>query len=485
MKSAGWILALVILMVLLITLLFFPEVTKRKSISSDVSTPVKELPESPPQKLNESIEEPMSTTSPTPVPSRETSPSKEEESQLHHKRRFPNTTIGIFVFDDQLSGDMSEGQLRFAATHYVGSQKLIRSLTRKLRKYNPDFIVLHYRLGIGLGYRRVMGDCEPRGEYIMIVEGDRWVREWPDKVEESWFYHIDGKRVLNCKWGWYLVDLDDESWRTYWSSEVLRQLEQNENDGLFVDSYSVPNYLGFYYFNPQLPEIDAEFEAEWAAKLESFTEFMKDVLGDKYYWIPNVGAWITLRDPTDYSLADGIMIEGFSMWCEGAYFHPVDWKLQMNRALSLSKMGKIVIAQTYVNGGIDARLFALGSYLLIKGERTYINLELSMLPEWFPEYEIPMGYPLDPLPDAIDQLFVEEWGVYVRRYSAGLVLVNPFPEERLIDLNGTYYLACPHGGGVIPVDGEIPSAWGIEYLKVQQVKIPSHGAAILLYEPQA
>lgn len=58
---------------------------------------------------------------------------------------------------------------------------------------------------------------------------------------------------------------------------------------------------------------------ELSTKLESFTKYIKELFGDKYYWIPNAGAWITLRDPTDYSLADGVMIEGFSMRRESAF----------------------------------------------------------------------------------------------------------------------------------------------------------------------
>ena len=67
---------------------------------------------------------------------------------------------------------------------------------------------------------------------------------------------------------------------------------------------------------------------------------------------------------------------------------------------------------------------------------------------------------MDSLPDEIDQLFVKEWGVYVRRYSGGLVLVNPFQEECLVNLEGTYYLVYPRGGGVVPKDGNLPSDWG-------------------------
>src|SRR5438132_13237188 len=36
---------------------------------------------------------------------------------------FPDTSIGIHVFDDQLAEPLSTGLLHFAATHYDGSQK--------------------------------------------------------------------------------------------------------------------------------------------------------------------------------------------------------------------------------------------------------------------------------------------------------------------------------------------------------------------------
>ncbi len=69
-------------------------------------------------------------------------------------RDFPDTSNGIFVFDDQLdTGAMSEAQFAFAATHVVGTQKIVVSAVRRLRQINPNFLVLHYRLGPGTGPR--------------------------------------------------------------------------------------------------------------------------------------------------------------------------------------------------------------------------------------------------------------------------------------------------------------------------------------------
>jgi hypothetical protein len=42
-------------------------------------------------------------------------------------RPWPDTTDGIYVFNDQMSSNMGADLCRFAATHYVGCQKMVRS----------------------------------------------------------------------------------------------------------------------------------------------------------------------------------------------------------------------------------------------------------------------------------------------------------------------------------------------------------------------
>ena len=59
-------------------------------------------------------------------------------------RTFPDTTNGVFVFNDQLdTSSMSEAQYQFAASHYVGCQKISRDASGRIRTYNPNFLVLH------------------------------------------------------------------------------------------------------------------------------------------------------------------------------------------------------------------------------------------------------------------------------------------------------------------------------------------------------
>jgi len=141
----------------------------------------------------------------------------------------------------------------------------------------------------------------------------------------------------------------------------------------------------------------------------------------RWKWIPNIGAYVTTRDPSDYSNLDGAMIEGFAFWNSSSYLATGDWVLQMNRVLGLVSLDRVVIAQSYPDqDSVDQRLFALGSYLLVKGSHTYINLETSQLPEWFPEYDLNLGPARDPLPADISALVASDGMSYQRRYTNGL-----------------------------------------------------------------
>lgn len=277
------------------------------------------------------------------------------------------------------------------------------------------------------------------------------------------------------------MDLDNAAWRAYWAGEVLRQLRANHADGLFADSFSVPNYLGADHYRPALPDIDVNFENAWARRLRDFINFMQSGELAPYHFIPNAGQWVTTRDPTDYSGADGVMIEGLGGWGYGSYFELADWQLQMDRILSLVRRDKAILAQQYVDpADVNDRMFVLGCYLLIKGRYTYINLELGEDPEWFPEYGIPIGSPQGGIPTNIAALWNAGWGVYARTFSNGLVLVNPTTTSHTVRLGRTYYLATPQGGGNVPESGQPPPDWRVTYAAVSQVTLPPNRAAVLV-----
>lgn len=401
-------------------------------------------------------------------------------------RQFPDTTTQIVVFSDQLNTSaMTEGQFQFAATHYAGSQKLPRDATRRLRGYNPNYLVLHYRLGQGLGYRTAGVNCQPAGNFIQIIDGNSWIQEWPGDgvVQPNWFFQWAGQpRVYGCDFGWYLMELNDPGWRAWWSAQVIQQLQNNENDGVFADSYHVPNY-GFTW-NPNLPVVDAAFESAWAQRHRDFTDYIRTQFAGGWKWIPNIGNSVTTRDPSDYSNVDGVMVEQFASWGRGRYFSESDWRLQLNRTLSLVALDKIVIAQNYPNqGDINERMFMLGTYLLIKGARTYVNLlGYGQNVQWLPEYSINLGAPsLDSTPANISLLLDPAWNAYVRHYQNGIVVVNPSTTATAeFPLDRTYLAVTPEGGGVISGTGIAPGR--LTYQTVNRLSLCGHCAAVLLTE---
>lgn len=427
------------------------------------------------------------TSTPTPTATATSTSTSTPTPLSGAARPWPDTAAGIHVFNDQITQlrDLSDAQIRFAATHYAGTQKMVRGDADRLRALNPDFLILHYRLGPGLGYRVTQNGCQATGEYLSIIEGNGWVQEWPgeEAVQAGWFFPWNGQaRVLNCDWGWYLMELGNASYRSWWIGEVLRQLAANDNDGLFADSLSVPNYLGYDHYAPALPGVDAGFEAAWATRIQDWLVYVKAQLGPRYKLIPNAGSWVTTRDPTGYSAADGVMIEGFAEWDAGTPFDLADWQLQMDRILGLTRLDKILILQSYTDGSVADRTFLLSNYLLVKGAHSYINLDIGLDPEWWPEYEIPIGSYVGGLPASAAALYDAAAGVYRRAYTNGLVLINPGAASRSVALGGTYYLATPVGGGNVPADGNT-SGWRVDYAAVTSVTLAPARGAILLDRP--
>ena len=317
-------------------------------------------------------------------------------------RPIPDTSAAVHVWDDQLPDSMSAAQVRFVARHLDGTQKVSRQTAERLRAVDPGFLVLHYRLAIGDGP-------------VPFRIGDRWASDYGYVTrQEAWFWHQDGQRVYQPQWGWYLMNPDSD-WRAYWAQRVLYEASLLSDDGVFADSLSVPQYLGADSFRPPLQYFVGE--AAWTARIDRFMRYEEQRMRGKLWFIPNAGSWITTRDRTDYAIADGVMIEAFAEGGPQSFYAPGDWRLEMNRALGLVRRGKVLIAQSYL-GATDrrARGFVLGSYLLIKGTHTFVNMDIGTEPQWFPEYGVELGPALAPPPASIDALRTPS-GLYVRRYA--------------------------------------------------------------------
>lgn len=366
------------------------------------------------------------------------------------------TTSSIGVFSDQLPDGMPPALVRFAATHYDGAQKLGRTTTLALKQQNPRFFALQYRLALGLG------------RTTQVRFGDVWKREWPARPREPWFVHRQGSRVLNKTWGWYLMNVDDGGWRSYYVAKLHQQIATTAADGAFLDSASVPSYFGAVW-TPPLPAVDPVFEAAWSKRIARWLPTVQRRLGVPV--VANVGSWVTTRDRTDYSSVAGVMIEGFA-----TDLAPSDWQLELTRALALVRKGKIVIVQSYPDAGdVQARMLDLASYLLVKGAHTYVNFPQGIEVDWFPEYGIDLGAAIDP------PGLRQQDGAYVRRFAKGLVAVNPGDAPVTLRLDGAYERVAPHGGGRVPDTGALPTTWGLDETPVTATLTlaPREGAVVL------
>jgi hypothetical protein len=384
-------------------------------------------------------------------------------------RPLPDTSSGVHVWNDQFTNGMTGAQVRFVARHEDGTQKIGPRDAARLRRHNRRFQVLHYRLGIGDGP-------------VPFRVGERWLTDF-DRVSrhEDWFFHLNGSRVHQTQWDWYLMD-PDSGWRRYWVRSVLREARAGRMDGVFADSLSVPHYLGAESFSPPLTYFEGE--RAWTRRVNSFMRYAERRLDGRLRFVPNAGSMITTRDRTDYTIPDGVMVEGCSQGGPDAGYAPADWELQLNRILRIVRRGRLVICQSYLAPeDLQARGFVLGTYLLFKGRRSFVNLDMGLDPEWFPEYGVPIGRPVRRPPRNIGALRTAG-GAYVRRFTRGFAVVNPGDAAVEYRFSGTRYLVRPVGGGPLPPDAST-AGWRLEYEPVASGLdlAPRSGAVLLTRRP--
>jgi len=400
------------------------------------------------------------------------------------QRQFPTSWDRVQVFVDQLDGGLTAAQRQFAATHYAGTQKQTSNLIDAIRVYNPDFLMLQYRLG-------------PRdsGDQVVFIHDDAWTSDWANiNPHEDWFVHdSQGNRVYQLYAGRvreYVMDISGtingnttNGWKEYWTATVQDDVIDSHGDGVFADSthlpYAVPQSMwdspiGAPPHAPYVPHMNAFY----AHAYQRFNEANQ-------YFIPNIGGLTTTLDTTTgyYTNVHGAMVEG-----AGNKASNFDWKLQQNRTLNLIRNNKIYIAQNIPDhNDIPDRVWQLAHYLLLRHDRSFLNSNGSEGQlSWYPEYELDIGEPLDKNTPANIDGRRHAGGVYFRRYEGGLVLVNPTDSPLTFPLSATdpHWLATPYGGGRVLPDGTVSRAMGWTYdLQGSSITLQPWTAAILVPEP--
>jgi hypothetical protein len=380
-----------------------------------------------------------------------------EPRELLDINAFPNTSNGIFILSDQLNGGLSNQLVQFIASHYVGTEKMLPNENARYVADNPNWVLLDYRLATASGP-------------ALFIHNGQWTTDWPDvTVNEDWFMHNDaGQRLHNSTFDWYLHDITNPNFLQYWVDSVIADMRLNGAQGIMADSFNAG--IGGFWFD----QFDARFAGTnaanpaawpggytWIDQQQDLINYVEAALANTpegFQYIPNIDALVTGWDHLDTSHLDGAFLEGFGEWGP-SYLHGAssDWVLSMNRALTMSDAGKILIMQPYMLDTPDStvgqlqRGFDLGTYLLLKGDHTYLNLSgPDASPTgayYFPEYGINLGTAVTPLATNVSQY---QWnGVYRRDFQNGIVLVNPTDQPVTVDMGQTYMMATGVGGGAL------------------------------------
>jgi hypothetical protein len=392
-----------------------------------------------------------------------------------NRRPFPDTSTRIAVLTDQLPWPMSDEQVRFAATHYVGTQKLTLNVSRRLRAINPGFLVLHYHLA--------MWQSAPNVPFI--TDGNTWGNDYPAvNAHELWFWHNrEHQRVTSSHDGKLLMNVSDAGFREHWRDSLLRQVEDGDYDGVFLDSAS-PALLQGEARTPADPRLFADGVRtntfaelggrSWIAAWEDWIADLDRSLSSRGVpLIPNIGSLVTTWDNSDYSLSAGAFCEGFL----DPGFSTQDWIAAANQTLALVRRNKIVILQNYLPSADETakRRFLLASYLLVKGARTYVAYFASTPFEWYPEWDLDLGG-AQKSAVTMDEL---SWnGIYRRDFDKGIVLVNPGANAVHVTFEGTFKRVEPVGGGAVSVDGTVSGR--VDTVPVTTLELGAKTAEILL-----
>jgi hypothetical protein len=389
------------------------------------------------------------------------------------KSRFPDTTATIAVLSDQLP-NLNPQQAQFAATHYVGSQKLLVDTTRALRAINPSFVVLHYHLA--------MWQSAPATSFI--TDGRTWSNDYPEvTTHETWFWHnASGGRVPSSADGKLLMNVSNSEFAAYWADSVAKQTVAGEYDGVFLDSASPallqgecggtdPRLAGTAASTQSFAELGGQtWSAAWGSWMNNLDT---SLAGLGIPLIPNTSPFVTTWDKSDYNRTAGIFVEGFA----DPSFSLTDWKASTNQILKTASAGKIVILQNYLSAPSELarRYYYLVNYLLVKGNRSYLFYFANGTLEWYPEWQIDLGAP-STTPANVDALAWQ--GVYRRDFANGIALLNPGTTAVSVTLPSAMRRVDAQGGGAVPNDGSAPGT--LTTTSLTTLSLPANSGVVLL-----
>jgi len=399
---------------------------------------------------------------------------KEEKAIVKEESggKIENPFIMAFVTSKK---SFSLNQKKFIAEHYkyfeFGQVYRFTPTKKEISAYkdaNPDMKILVYHSLVEIK------DYDPKLNEI--------------EQHEDWFLHCEddlSKRVIFKPgvFNNYLADIGNPEYRRFWIERTKEVIEGSGYDGVFIDVSS--SKLGASQVSCK-PE--GYSDEKWADMVYDFLKEIKEAFPDKIVVFNGIRPDLSKHGDRyigfeKLEVADGGVTELFESDYNSRFLGKELWKKMMNNYIKYTKQGKIIsVLCWHWSKNTDRRLFCDAAYLLIRTPTLAYSVgalgesDKIMYP---PELNIPLGEPVSPTKDNVDEYYDKSSGLYVRRYTNGLVLLNiDESASKKYSLGEEMYLVVPKGEIYIGVTGEIKGS--VEYIPVNEVTVKPLSGAILI-----
>lgn len=415
----------------------------------------------------------------------------------------------ISLFYDAIDNPQAAGEQNTAYGYTIRAQAKLTDRQLEFLTQHFDFVLVKGEIGKQV-VEKVRNFAKSANKKIVIVAYTNAMFDFVFKPtdENAYTHNAQGKRVKETHYaqGWSLLNLRSQEWRQFFVEKSRQKIDRQGFDGIFIDDMGMASGLS------KIKRIDsppgygsgsgwrAFSDEEWYQAGYDFLDYVKKELGKNVVIFNGLYHQPPQYDITFLEVTDGGMREGFIL--TGRYDRFLSekaWKKLLNQAIKdINKYNKKFIAACRMQkegATVEDRMFCFTSYLLINkpghvfysppkcpfGVRGAKAVEMfkKMIFEvvYFPEMEVDLGAPLEDA-GSINEYYDSANKVYKRKYSNGLVVVNPSSQPRKLSLDGAYCLVIPLGGGVVKQDGTYPGK--IDYKQVSEVTIPAQSGIILL-----
>lgn len=420
-------------------------------------------------------------------------------ASLYAATRLPRSSDKILVWADQLNTVPGTQNFHFAATHFVGTQKIDKNRIDAYRAINDSFVVVQYHKAYGVDLGQNVTEPQSPHWNTDIEYMRRFAQQNPQfGPYESYFLHtqgsVDSSFRIGHRWQgnleYYLADVRHDGFRSYVATETSRRCEELGFNGTFFDAAYFPHY-GYqpndWFLSPPLSAASiTQFGEPWnttfALPYWNYLFQYYHSSGRDQLLIINCDQMVTGWYHDDYlQHSDGGMVEGFFTY--GGKLVGDDWTLSAGRIIQYltgRDARRIMIAQVAIDPqNIDIRRWCIGNFLLLRNDRSYYYIVNGAEPFWYPEYELSLGASVS-VPGTLNELHVQgSSALYHRRYTQGLVVVNAGADSASYTLDGEYRVVDFSGGGAVVNGMPPPMALSYSDVVAGMLKVPGQSVWIL------